>query len=88
MVKNPPANAGDTSSAPDPGRFHISRETRLSATAIGATAVGSPRTAAAEGTPLAAAGEGTPLAAAGEETPLTATGESPCMVAKTWGTQK
>ena len=25
VVKNPPANAGDTGSSPDPGRFHMLR---------------------------------------------------------------
>ena len=25
VVKNPPANAGDTGSSPGPGRFHIPR---------------------------------------------------------------
>ena len=25
VVKNPPANAGDTSSVPDPGGFHVAR---------------------------------------------------------------
>ena len=55
--------------------FICSRETRLSATTIGATTVGSPCTAAGEGTPLTAAGEETPRTAAGEETPRTAAGE-------------
>ena len=72
MVKNPPANAGNTGSSPGLGRSHMPR--------VATTEARAPRARALQHEKPAHHNE--------EQPPLAATRESPCSAAKTQHSQK
>ena len=83
MVKNPPANAGDTGLSPGPGRSHMprgnwAREPQLLSLRIWSLCSANKRGRDSE----------KPAHRDEERPPLAATGESPCTETKTQHSQK